>query len=142
MASVSRFLTQKLRLKVRRRPPGGAGLPNAQQPDPVEALLREAVERRAIDIGERDAFSGLAGEAVKPNPHIDLKQRRITRHGRCGHLCRFDLSAEDCLLTTLQKSLGIELAEDFDQGGDDPGPSGLMASANASAVVAMEVFVE
>src|SRR5215469_16889032 len=38
--------------------------------------------------------------------------------------------------------LGIEMPEDFDQRRHQPGPSGLMTGADASAVVAMEIFVE
>jgi hypothetical protein len=42
----------------------------------------------------------------------------------------------------LQKGLGIELAKNVDQDGDNPGPTRLMAGADPGTVVAMEVFVE
>src|SRR3984893_15279155 len=53
-----------------------------------------------------------------------------------------DLSAKDRSSAALQKGLGIELAEDLDQAGDDPGPTRLMAGADPGAVVAVEVFVK
>jgi hypothetical protein len=57
-------------------------------------------------------------------------------------LYRLFLSAECRLAAALQKGLGVEFAEDIDQAGDDPGPTRLMASADPSAVIAVEIFVE
>jgi hypothetical protein len=42
----------------------------------------------------------------------------------------------------LRDGLGIEVAKLFDQGADDPGPSGLLARTDAGAVVAVEIFVK
>ena len=42
----------------------------------------------------------------------------------------------------LPPGLGIEMPKDFDQRRHQPGPSGLMAGADACAVVAVEIFVE
>jgi hypothetical protein len=42
----------------------------------------------------------------------------------------------------LPPGLGIEMPKDFDQRRHQPGPSGLMAGADACAVVAMEIFIE
>ena len=44
--------------------------------------------------------------------------------------------------SALQYGLGVDVAKIFDQTGDDTGPAGLVAGANAGAVVAMEVLVE
>src|SRR5271157_6229244 len=52
------------------------------------------------------------------------------------------LPAEDGFSAAIQEGLGIQLAEDLDQAGDDTGPSRLVARTEAGAVVAMEVFVE
>jgi hypothetical protein len=41
-----------------------------------------------------------------------------------------------------EKSPSIEVPEDFDQRRHHPGPSGLMTSADSSAVVAMKIFIE
>jgi len=60
-------------------------------------------------------------------------------HKICGpHLHPFLLSAKDRFPATLHKGLSIELAENVDQAGDDPGPTRLMAGADPGAVVAME----
>jgi len=40
----------------------GAGLPDAQQPDPVEAPFSEAIDRGVVDVGKSDLPAGLAGE--------------------------------------------------------------------------------
>jgi hypothetical protein len=42
----------------------------------------------------------------------------------------------------LQKGVGIELAKNLDQAGHDPGPSGLMAGADAGTNVAVKILVE
>src|SRR5271168_5003862 len=41
-----------------------------------------------------------------------------------------------------EKGLGIEAPKDFDQRRHEPGPSCLMTGADASAIVAVEIFVE
>lgn len=41
-----------------------------------------------------------------------------------------------------QKCLGVHLPKDVDQAGDEPDPSCLMTGPDASAIVAMEIFVE
>src|SRR5882757_11339929 len=133
-----------LRVTAQNRPPGRADLPDAQKPDPVETLLCKAIQRGVVDVSQGDPLAGLARQTLKPDPRVDLKQRRITRHGPHSQtrLCRLYLSAEGCSPAGLQKGLGIELAENVDQAGDDPGPTRLMAGADPGAVVAMKVFVE
>ncbi len=44
----------------RHRAPGSADLPHAQQPNPIETLRGKAIDRRVVDIGERDPFTSLA----------------------------------------------------------------------------------
>ena len=133
-----------LRVTAQNRPPGRADLPDAQKPDPVEALLCKATQRGVVNVSQGDPLAGLARQTLKPDPRVDLKQRRITRHGPHSQtrLRRLYLSAEGCSPAGLQKGLGIELAENVDQAGDDPGPTRLMAGADPGAVVAMKVFVE
>jgi hypothetical protein len=58
----------------RRTPP-----PNAQEPDPVETLTREAVQGGVIDLAKRDRLAGLLRETIKPGPGVDLEQRGIAR---------------------------------------------------------------
>jgi hypothetical protein len=52
--------------------PAGPGLPNAQQPDPVKALFGKAIDRRVVDIGERNPSAGFARQALEPDAAIDL----------------------------------------------------------------------
>ena len=52
------------------------------------------------------------------------------------------LLTEGCSPASLQKGLGIELAENVDQAGDDPGPTRLMAGADPGTVIAVEVLVK
>ena len=63
-----------LRVAARNRPPGSADLPDAQQPDPVEALFRKAIERRVVDVGQGDPFAGFARQTLKPDAGVDLKK--------------------------------------------------------------------
>ena len=86
-----------LRIAARNGAAGGAGLPNAQQPNPIKTLLCKAVERGLFDVGQGYAFAGLARQPIEPDAGVDLKQRRIARHVRHGHtrLRRLYLSAED-----------------------------------------------
>ena len=44
--------------------------------------------------------------------------------------------------TLVQELLRGRVPEDGDQGGDQPGPAGLVARSDAGAIVAVEVFVE
>ena len=43
---------------------------------------------------------------------------------------------------SLQHGLGVDAAKIFDQTGDDAGPSGLVAGADAGAIIAMKILVE
>ncbi len=61
---------------------GRSGLPYAQQPDPVEPRLCEAVEDRIVDLGERDASSGGARQTLEPDAGVDLQQSGVTHSGR------------------------------------------------------------
>ena len=90
------------------------------------------------------SLAGFARQAIEPNSGVYLEQRWVARHRRhCQTgLYRLFLSAERRLAAALQKGLGIELAKNVDETGDDPGPSRLMAGADSGAVVAMEVFIE
>jgi hypothetical protein len=52
------------------------------------------------------------------------------------------LVVEAGTLPPFHYGLRVELAKNVDQAGDNPGPSRLMAGADARAIVAMEVFIE
>jgi hypothetical protein len=43
----------------RNDPAGSTGLPDAQQPYPVEILLRKAIERGVVDVSQGDWLAGL-----------------------------------------------------------------------------------
>ena len=45
-------------------------------------------------------------------------------------------------LAAFENGFGVDGGEEVHEAGDDPGPAGLMAGAEAGAVVAVEVFVE
>jgi hypothetical protein len=78
------------------------------------------------------------GEHVRSSPrdqpHRAGSGKRFTDMGL--------FSLEGRFPAAFQMALGVEVPEDFEQRRHQPGPSGLMTGANASAVVAMEVFVE
>jgi hypothetical protein len=67
----SRVLVKILKLRAplpvaaRDGPAGGADLPDAQQPDPVEALFGEAIQRGIIDFSESDRSTSLAGQVPR-----------------------------------------------------------------------------
>jgi hypothetical protein len=48
-------------LGLRDCPACGTGSPDAQQPNPVEALPREAVDRGVVNFGQGDSFVALPG---------------------------------------------------------------------------------
>ena len=62
--------------------PGQAGLPDAQEPDPVEAHFRQAVQFRVRDVVQDRGPTQLLGKLRQPDAGVDLVQRRITR---CWH---------------------------------------------------------
>ena len=80
-----------LRVAARNGPAGGADLPHAQQPDPVEALFGKAVDRRVVDVGQGDAFAGLARQLIEPDARIDLKKGRIAWHIVLGDEGRYEM---------------------------------------------------
>src|SRR5437016_4575609 len=61
-------------------------LPHAQEPDPVEAHLRDAVQLDVRNVVERGRPSDDAGQLGQPDPGVDLEQRRIA-------VARHDFSA-------------------------------------------------
>src|ERR1700738_3335803 len=73
-----------LRVAARDGAAGGAGLPDAQQPNPVETLLCKAVKRGVVDVCQGDPLPGFARQTLKPNAGVDLKKGRIARRGRHG----------------------------------------------------------
>ena len=83
---------------------------------------------------------------VEPDTGVDLKKGRIAgrdRHGRLpAYAVSFSRPRRRLAVRPCRKVSRIELAEYVDQSRHDPGPPGLMAGADAGAVVAMEVFVE
>ena len=54
----------------------------------------------------------------------------------------FPFSAERRCPSASQKFFCIDFTENFDEGGNNTGPPRLMAGAEASTIVAMEVFIE
>ena len=66
-------------------PACGTGPPDAQQPNPVEALPSEAVDRGVVNFGQGDLFATLMGQASQPDTGIELIEGGIAwrdRHGR------------------------------------------------------------
>ena len=69
----------------RDRPACGTGPPDAQQPNPVEALPSEAVDRGVVNFGQGDSFATLTGQASQPDAGIELIEGGVAwrdRHGR------------------------------------------------------------
>src|SRR5262249_2645579 len=66
--------------------PRVARLPHAQEPDPVEAHLRDAVQLGVGNVVERGPSPDDARQLRQPHPGVDLEQRRIAvaRHGFCA----------------------------------------------------------
>ena len=81
------------------------------------------------------------GRRTSPRGHGDDGRRPYSHFGD-RELHRLLLRPKGCLSAALQKGLGIEFAKDFDHERDAPSPSRLVAGAEVSAVVAVEVFVE
>ena len=66
-------------------PPCGAGPPDAQQPNPVEALQSEAVNRCVVNLSQGRSFAALTGQASQPDTGIELIEGGIAWrdcHGR------------------------------------------------------------
>ena len=105
----------------------------------VKALVGRAADRRVVDLGESAPIAAFRRQACVPDARVDLIERRMARHRRLRPL---DLAAEDRGAPLRQDHLRFELAEQLDQAGDDPGPAGLVAGADAGAVVAVEIFVQ
>ena len=59
--------------------PGRAGLPDAQEPDPVEAHLGQAVELGVRNVVQRRRPAERAGQLRQPDAGVDLVERRVTR---------------------------------------------------------------
>src|SRR5580704_479022 len=64
------------------------------------------------------------------------------RLGRARKLCRRLGFREASRFTAFQNLLRVDAAEQLDQLRDYAGPAGLMASSQAGAVIAVEIFVE
>ncbi len=78
-------LGSPLRLHPRDGPACESGSPHAQQPNPVEALPSEAVDRGVVNFGQGDSFATLTGQASQPDTGIELIEGGIAwpdRHGR------------------------------------------------------------
>src|SRR3954470_2711905 len=58
---------------------GGPGAPDAEEPDPVEALLGDEVQLRVAEIVESRRPRKPGRELAQPDPGIDLVERRISR---------------------------------------------------------------
>ena len=63
------------RRSARYRPPGRARLPDAHQPNPVEAPARDVVQHRTGNICQRDRPAPFPRQAVQPGPRVDLDKR-------------------------------------------------------------------
>ena len=70
------------RALARHRPALRADLPDAQQPDPVEAVARETIEDVLPDIGEGDLLPGIGRQPIQPGAGVDLEQRGVAWHGQ------------------------------------------------------------
>ena len=78
---------------------GRAGLPDAQEPDPVEAHLGQTVQFGVRNIVQRGGAAQLCDEFGQPDARVDLVQRRIAR-SRSYSLAACCLLAADCSLTS------------------------------------------
>ncbi len=127
--------------------PRGAGLPDPEEPDPAEPAGGDLVEHGVVDVVERRPPPERDAALVQRHARVDLVQRRIggQPHGwtpgtsriRCCSRLR---SAR--LTPGREQRLGPHAREERHQRGDDRRPPGLVAGAQAGAVVAVEVFVE
>ena len=117
-----------------------AGLPDAEEPDPVEAQLGQAIQFGVRNVVQRGWPAQRSGQFRQPDAGVDLIERGIAWLTPCQ---RFPCSLlESRHLAALQGPLGIQVAEELDEFGHEPGPAGLVARAQPCAVVAVEVFVE
>src|SRR3989441_13317852 len=76
-------LPAPFRIASRNSPARFARLPHAEEPDPVEAHLRDAVQLDVRNVVERGRPPDAAGQLCQPDPGVDLEQRRIAvaHHG-------------------------------------------------------------
>ena len=75
----------RARDRLRRR----AGLPHAQEPDPVEAQLGQAVQLGVRNVIQRRALAQSAGQLGQPDAGVDLVQRRVAWIGHVRLLNSF-----------------------------------------------------
>jgi len=76
-----------LRVGARHLPPGRAGLPDAQQPHPVEPQVGHPVERAVGDVGQGGRAPEGARHFAQPDPGIDLVEggiQRVAHLSRCA----------------------------------------------------------
>src|SRR5271156_3184562 len=66
-----------LRIAARRSLCRQASLPDAEEPDPIEADLGQSIEFSVWNVVQGRAPSQTAGEIGQPNASIDLVERRI-----------------------------------------------------------------
>ena len=72
-------LPAPLRVAARDLLPRRAGLPDAQEPDPVEAHLRQAVQFGVRNVVQRGRPAQRPGQLRQPDAGVDLVERRIAR---------------------------------------------------------------
>ena len=153
-------------------PPRRPRLPDPQEPDPLESLAGDVVEEAILEIVERGGAPEGDPALLQHDARVDLIDRRIVHGGtslsvpesaqagltslratknrryvrclgvRSGRLESRTLleAGEDALVR--ENHLRRESSEQSHQGGDDRGPAGLMAGAEAGAVVSVEVLAE
>ncbi len=73
-------LLQPLRVTQGHLASGRAGLPEAQEPDVIEALGSHLVEKGIGDIGQGSRTPQRVGQLPEPHPGVYLVQGRIKRH--------------------------------------------------------------
>ena len=134
---------------------GRAALPHAHQPHGVDTAAGDVVPHVVGDVAEGDRPAGPRGDVVQPHPREDLVHQRVggQPHGWTPRASRaVATGAIDSPVTRRNglengrsrssTSLGVEVAEELDQRGDEPGPPRLVRRAESGAVVAVEVLVE
>ena len=149
--SVSSKLAAPLRVGARDPLRRRAGLPDAQEPDPVEAQPRQPVELGVGHVVQGRAPAQRARQLGQPDAGVDLVQRRVAwiGHGRSSVRSRrfsADLFSDDpgqyAAALDLEQGPGVDPAEQVHQGGDQGSPSCLVTGAEAGAIVTVEVLVE
>ena len=122
-------------------------LPHAEEPDEVEAVVREPIELRIRHVVERRLPAERGTQFRQADARVDLEQRRIAGRGHC----RVEALPPTCSRTRRSASRSFSVvsivrrvhpAEQVHQPRDDPRPAGLVTGAEAGAVVAVEVLVE